>query len=135
MNWKAARLTISTAILAFATALAAWGTYRIVTFGEPRDDPSFYISDGPPSLFWGCLLLLMGYFMRFRFRLHALSLLAAVSLVLLGWSELRQSKNSFGFEFFYAPLAVCAVLFILVLLDRYIQSACDFVRRKTTRRT
>lgn len=135
MNWKTARLALSTAILAFAAALAAWGIYRIMTFGGSRNDPSFYISDGPPSLFWGCLLLLVGYFMRFRFRLLALSLFAAVSLVLLGWAEIRLSKHSFGVEFFYAPLAVCVILFVLVFLDRHIQRACDFVRRKIARRT
>lgn len=133
MNWKAVRLTLSTAILAFAAVLTTWGLYRIVTFGESRDDPSFYISDGPPALFWGCVLLLMGYFMRFRFRLHALSLLAAVILVLLVWGEIQLSKHAFGVQFFYAPLTVCVILFVLVFLDRHIQRAWDCLRRKTQR--
>lgn len=134
MNWKTVRLALSTTILAFAAALAAWGIYRILTFGESRDDPSFYISDGPPSLFWGCVLVLVGYFMRFRFRLHALSLLTAVSLLLLVWSEVRLSKHSFGVQFFYAPLTICVILVALVFLDRHIQRACNFVLRKAKRR-
>jgi hypothetical protein len=131
MNWKAARLTISTAILAFAAVLAVWGIYKIVTFGESIDNPLFYISDGPPALFWGCVLLLIGYFMRFRFRLHALSIFAVAYLSMLVLGEIKQSKPQFWAEFFYVLLAVCAAILVLVSLDRYIQRVYDFIRHKT----
>lgn len=138
MNWKAARLTLSTSILAFALALATWGLYGMATFEDESGwghDPRFFIFDSAVApFFWGSVLLLMGYLMRFHFRLHALSLLAVFFLSAMVWGEYRLSKKPLGAEFFYVLLAVCAVLVVLAVLDRYIQKASDFLLRKARRR-
>ena len=137
MSWKSVRLPLSTATLAFAVGLSAWGIYGIVTFVDSSGsgyDPRFFIFDnGFYPFFWGCLLLLIGYFMRFRFRLHALSLLAIIDFVVLGWKQITWRKQQLDADFFSELIAACAVLFVLMILDRYVQRAYDFVCQKARR--
>lgn len=134
MNWKTVRLTLSTTILAFAVALAGWGIYGMRTFEDESGwgyDPRFFIFDSAVApFFWGCVLLLIGYFMRFHFRLYAVILLAAINFALLGWQRISQRNYQLDADFFTELIAVCAVPFFLMILDRYVQRVYDFVRQK-----
>jgi hypothetical protein len=68
MKWKAARRSLSSMILLFGLALILAGSYQITTFAESRDSAEFYLSNGPPCLFWGCVLVLLGWPLRWRTR-------------------------------------------------------------------
>lgn len=133
MNWKQSRALLATTLLVAATALAAWGVYRIVTLPESRDEASFYLSDGPPAVLWGCAFVLAAYLLRFKFRLHAAGMLAGAASSILAWGETRLGRQGFDTEFFYWVLSIGGTFLVLCAMDRPIQRLVDFLGRKLRR--